>query len=292
MSAIRTRNRPLRLARAKLMVALAIASAITAARSWAQQPLDRLRDRGPGIATSMFGTYVRPGELLLYPFFEYYRDADAEYSPDEMGFGIDADFRGKYRASEGLIFLGYGLSDRLAVEMEAAVITARLEKSPDDPSAMPTRVEESGLGDVEGQLRWRWNRETDRRPELFSYFETVFPLQKNRRLIGTRDWELKLGTGMVRGFAWGTATIRAAVEYDAEDGSAALGEYAVEYLKRLSPRVRVLGAIEGDQDEVELISEAQWFLRPNVFIKLNNAFGLTSKAADWAPEIGIMFAFR
>lgn len=289
---IRIASRSFRVARAAWMIALTIASAVPAVRAWAQQPVDRLRDRGSGIPTSMFGTYVRSGELLFYPFFEYYRDADAEYSPDEMGYGLDADFRAKYRASERLIFLGYGISERLAVELEAAHITARLEKSPDDPSAMPARVEESGLGDVEGQLRWRWNRESERRPELFSYFETVFPLQKQRRLIGTRDWEFKLGTGIVRGFAWGTTTIRAAVEYDAEDGGAALGEYAVEYLKRLSPRVRVLGAIEGDQDEVELISEAQWFLRPNVFIKLNNAFGLTSKATDWAPEIGIMFAFR
>jgi hypothetical protein len=30
-----------------------------------------LEDRGTGIPTSMFGTYVRRGELLVYPFFEY-----------------------------------------------------------------------------------------------------------------------------------------------------------------------------------------------------------------------------
>ena len=34
-----------------------------------------LKDRGTGIATSMFGTYVRSGGLLLYPFIEYYRDS-------------------------------------------------------------------------------------------------------------------------------------------------------------------------------------------------------------------------
>ena len=67
------------------------------------------------------------------------------------------------------------------------------------------------------------------------------------------------------------------------------GEFAVEYLKRLSDRFRVYAGIEGTQDEVELITEAQVFLTPNVFLKLNNAFGLTSKAPDWAPEIGVMF---
>ena len=30
-----------------------------------------LRDRGPGIPTSMFGVYVTKGQLLVYPFFEY-----------------------------------------------------------------------------------------------------------------------------------------------------------------------------------------------------------------------------
>ena len=35
-----------------------------------------LRDRGTGVSTSMFGTYVRRRELLVYPFFEYYLDND------------------------------------------------------------------------------------------------------------------------------------------------------------------------------------------------------------------------
>ncbi|MGH7717854.1 MAG: hypothetical protein ACREON_03285 [Gemmatimonadaceae bacterium] len=251
-----------------------------------------LRDRGTGIPTSMFGTYIDRGELLVYPFFEYYRDKDAEYSPNELGHGLDRDFRGRYRASEGLIFLGYGISDRLAVELEAAVISARLERAPDDPSSVPAVVEESGLGDVEGQLRWRWNRETARRPEIFSYLEAVAPLQKRKRLIGTQDWEVKLGSGVVRGFAWGTTTIRAAVEYDGTEGTVGLGEFAVEYLKRVSRGLRVLGAVEGTGDEIEVITETQWFLRPHLMLKLNNAFGLTSKATDWAPEIGLMFSFK
>lgn len=274
-----------------LLVALA-AGATHPLEAGAQQAVDRSRDRGSGVSTSMFGTYIESGELLVYPFFEYYRDGDAEYSPDEFGYGLDEDFRGRYRASEALIFLGYGISERLAVEFEAAVITARQDRSPDDPSSMPSRIEESGLGDVEGQLRWRWNRETERRPEFFSYFETVLPLQRNRRLIGTRDWEFKLGGGVVRGFAWGTGTVRAAVEYDGEEGTMALGEYAVEYLRRVSPRWALFAGVEGSDDEVEGIAQVQWFLRRDLVLKVNNAFGLTSKATDWAPEIGLMFSFR
>ncbi len=274
------------------VLALTAAAWATAGPAGAQESFDRTRDRGAGIPTSMFGTYIEKGELLLYPFFEYYHDSDAEYSPDEFGYGLDEDFRGKYRAYEGLIFLGYGLSDRLAVEFEAAVISAKQHKSPDDPTDMPDVLEESGLGDVEGQLRWRWNTETESLPEFFSYFETVFPLQKKKQLIGTQDWEFKLGTGVVRGFSWGTATLRLAAEYDASENSVAFGEYALEYLKRISAGLRVFVAVEGSEDEVELITEAQAFLAPNVFLKLNNAFGLTSKATDWAPEVGVMISLR
>lgn len=254
------------------------------------QQLDRTRDRGTGIATSMFGTYIEPGQILFYPFVEYYHDNDAEYSPAELGYGLDQDFRGEYRAIEGLIFLAYGVSDRLAVELEAAVISARQDRSPEDPTAMPQRLEESGLGDVEGQLRWRWQRETDGRPELFSYFETVFPVQKKKKLIGTQDWEFKLGGGLIRGFGWGTLTARLSVVYD--EGEAGTGEYALEYLKRLSSLLAIYAGVEGTEDEVELITETQWSLSRDVTLKVNNAFGVTSKATGWAPEVGLMFRFR
>jgi hypothetical protein len=250
-----------------------------------------LSDRGVGIPTSMFGTYVERGELLVYPFFEHYRDKDAEYSPQELGFDNPNDFRGRYRASEGLIFLGYGLTENLALELEAAVIDATQDKASDDPSTMPASLSESGLGDVQTQFDFRWLRETESRPEAFSYLEVVYPLNKDKVLIGTSDWEFKFGTGVVKGFGWGTLTGRVAGEYSRAEKKAELGEMAVEYLKRLSPSWRAYLGVEGTQDEVELITEMQWHLSRRAFVKLNSAFGLTSKATDWAPEIGVMFRF-
>lgn len=50
--------------------------------------------------------------------------------------------------------------------------------------------------------------------------------------------------------------------------------------------------LEGEQDEVALIAEAQYHITPNAFIKLNNGFGLSAKAPDQAPEVGILWAFR
>jgi len=268
-------------------------------RAWAQTgtqppepPIDRLRDRGEGLPTSMFGTYVRPKEFLLYPFVEYYWDNDFEYKPSELGAVGETDYRGRYRATEGLFFVAYGITEMLAVEFEAAVISASLEKSAADPSALPLRIGESGLGDIEGQLRWRWNRETGGRPEVFSYAEVVIPHKRDKALIGTPGWELAYGMGIIRGFRWGTITARAAVAYEeASSSHFDVGEYAVEYLRRISPSWRVYAGLEGTQDELELIGEVQWFVRPNIFVKINNGVGLTSKATDWAPEVGVVFSF-
>jgi len=278
-------------------VALAIALAvIPSGRALAaQEPPHYLRDRGTGVRTSLLGSYVRHGELLVYPFFEWYADGNLEYKPSELGppHGTSlVDYRGRYRASEGILFFGYGVAPDLALEFEAAVITATLDKAPNDPSPGPRRVEESGLGDVEGQIRWRFQRETETRPELFTYFGTVFPLQKSKHLIGTQDWEFFAGVGLTRGFGWGTLTVRAAGEYSQDARQFDAGEYAIEYLRRLSPAWRVVAAIEGNQvDEVSLLTEIQWHFSPHAVLKVNNGVGFTTNATDFAPEVGIMFSF-
>jgi hypothetical protein len=277
-------------------VVLVVTLFVTAGPVSAQQPGPDdtppfLRDRGTGVATSMFGTYVRRGEWLFYPFFEYYRDSDLEYAPEEFGVPGDQDYRGRYRASEGLFFVSYGITEDLAFEFEIAAISATFDKSSSDTSAVPSRIQESGLGDIEGQLRWRWHRETVERPELFSYAEIVVPHHRDRPLTGTAGWEIKVGTGVTRGLPWGTLTARAALEYDSSSTSELdLGEYALEYVKRLSPRWRVYTGIEGNADELSLIAEAQYHISGSVFVRVNNGFGLTSKATDWAPEVGVVFA--
>jgi hypothetical protein len=279
--------------RLRSCVAFAVCVTLIPPKSlYGQQRAAYERDRGSGMATSMFGTYVNKGELLVYPFFEWYYDHNFEYKPNEFGFTGDVDYRGRYTASEGLIFLGYGISDNVAIEIEAAVINAELRKSPRDPSALPATIRESGLGDVEGQLRWRFRRENANRAEMFTYFETVLPLQKNKDLIGTSNWEFKLGYGMVRGRSWGTWTFRTGIEWDGEDRKFEVGEYAFEFLRRLSPKWRVFSMIEGNQlDEIEFVNEVQWHFHPRAFLKLGTAVGLTPNATDIAPEIGIMFRF-
>jgi hypothetical protein len=258
----------------------------------AQAPPPYLRDRGPGMRMSMLGSYVEKGHVLVYPFFEWYSDGNLEYKPRELGYSNSGtDYRGRFRASEGIFYVGYGIAHDLAIEVEAATITAELRPSLSDTSnAKPTRVHEAGLGDVEGQIRWRPQRETASRPEIWTFFETVLPLQRTRHIIGTQAWEFSAGVGVTKGFRWGTMTFRASAEYT--DHQVDAGEYAIEYMRRLSRSWQVIGVIEGTQlDEVALITEAQWYFSRFARLKINNAWGFTPNATDIAPEVGIMFSF-
>jgi len=275
---------------AGLFFALAVVPAVVSAQTQTVPPY--LHDRGTGVRMSMLGTYVRDGELLIYPFFEWYADHNLEYKPVELGYGQNHDYRGRFRASEGILFFAYGISPDLAVEFESAVITAELRKSAADSATVPQRIRESGLGDVEGQIRWRVQRENEHRPEVYTFFETVFPLQRTRHIIGTQDWEFSAGFGLTRGFTWGTMTFRASAEYAQEARQIDAGEYAVEYIRQVSPAWRVITAIEGSQvDEISLLTEVQWRFARNAIVKMNNGWGLTPNATDIAPEVGIMFNF-
>ena len=251
-----------------------------------------LEDRGAGIPTSLFGTYVARSEFLVYPFYEYTTNQDAEYKPSELGFPGEQDFFGEQVEHEALIFLGYGFTDRLAIEFEAALwASSELRTAPEDASGVPDRIRESGLGDVETQLRWIWSPETASRPMLYSFWELVFPFQKDKVILGTQDWETALGFGAVRGYRWGTLNGRVSIKYDAEDGQVEAGEYAIEYLKRTSPKWRWVATLEGEDDEVSAIGEAQLTLARRAVLKLNLGLGITKKAPDFAPEVGVIFSF-
>ncbi len=192
-----------------IKLAIALVGALSLSLVLVSQPLADdsnlpvyLRDRGEGVPTSLFGTYVRNRELLVYAFYEYTINKDTEYKPSELGYMGEMDYRGKRTESEGLIFLSYGISENWALEIESAIYGQTTQhKAANDPSLLPQELTESGLGDTQAEIRWRWTKETERRPELFSYFETVFPLQKDKVLIGTQELELILGFGLIKGWS-------------------------------------------------------------------------------------------
>jgi len=275
---------------------LAVVLAAGAERSPAADPagLPRyLYDRGDGIPTSLFGTYVREKELLVYTFYEYTRSKNFEYKPSELGHAGDNDFFGKAFEREHLLFLAYGFSDSLAVEFESALYSSvDFRKDPGDTSTVPGTIRESGLGDTETNIRWRFQKETATRPETTFFFKTVFPLQKDKKLLGTQNWEFEPGIVLTKGFSFGTLALRLSSVYDSgERKMELLGEYAIDYVKRLSQNWRVAVSLEGEQDELSLIGEVQYTLGKNAILKINSGFGLTKKAPDFAPEIGVLFRF-
>lgn len=260
-------------------------------------PPDLFEDRGAGVPTSLFGTYIESGQWMVYPFLEYDRNTDEEYSPAELGyprpgFVGEEEFFGESAQREAVLFVGYGFSESLAVEFEAELYaSSTFDKSLFDTSPVPARLKESGFAGAEAQLRWLWREETPERRAMYSYFEVEFPFQDTKVLIGAQDVEYAVGTGFIRHYAWGTLNGRVSVAYDGEEHKLELGEYALEYLKRVNERWRLVATMEGEDDEISLIGEGQLTLRPGMILKLNSGFGLTKKAADFAPEIGVLFTF-
>src|SRR6266566_4232207 len=104
---------------------LLILSLTASARAWGQLP-----DSSRGSRTSMFETFVARHQLLVFPFAAYTHDHNFEYQPASLGYGLQEDFRGRYWSSEAQLFVAYGITDWLAVELESSDIRAHFEKSP------------------------------------------------------------------------------------------------------------------------------------------------------------------
>ena len=274
---------------------LAALVAVGAERTRAAEPAGMppyLYDRGDGIPTSLFGTYVRENELLVYTFYEYTRSNNFEYKPSELGYAGDSDFFGKVIEREFLVFFAYAFSDSLAVEFESALHSSiDFRKDPADTGNIPGSIRESGLGDTETNVLWRFQKESETRPETTFFFKTVFPLQKNKTLLGTQDWEFSPGVVLTKGFSFGTLAFKLSANYDGGERKLELGEYAIDYLKRLSQNWRVVASLEGEQDELSLIGEVQYTLGKNAMLKINTGLGVTKKAPDFAPEVGVLFRF-
>lgn len=257
----------------------------------AQEPA-YLADRGDGIRTSLIGTYVRPNEFVFYPFYEYTRTRNFEYTPSEVGGVGNTDFRGKKYEREFLVFLGYAFSDSLLVEFESALhSTVEFRKAPDDTSNAPAQLRESGLGDTEAQIRWRIAKETETRPDVTLFFQTVFPFQRSEKLLGTQDWQFSSGAVLTKGYSFGTLSLRGGVGYDRGDRKFKVAEYAIDYLKKLSPAWRVALSLEGHESELSIIGEVQYTLSKDAILKVNSGFSLGNKDKAFAPEIGVLFRF-
>ena len=204
------------------------------------------------------------------------------------------DYLGHYRDLSEQLFIAYGVTDWLAVELEGSYVQAALQRDAADRSGTPPRIEESGLGDLEGELRGRLLRETPRWPELFAFLEITAPSNRKQVLIGDPLWDFKPGLGVIKGFSWGTVTFRTDLEYNQDDQAWDLGETSLEYLKRISPvgtaRLAIEGGETGAPDEWTLDSGVYWTVADHVTLRIDNSLGVFPKAPDFTEQIGLMFS--
>jgi hypothetical protein len=191
------------------------------------------------------------------------------------------------------LLLAWGLTPDLAVEFETLIYQrATLERAPDDTTTgMPDRIGESRYGAIEAQLHWRLARETEDRPEFFANFEVGPPDAGDMVLLGNSDWEVEAGVGAIKGFRWGAMAARASLAYAAGEGELTLGEFAVEYCRRLSEKCRIATAVIGEPDELSLLGELQWRFRDRAFTRVNFSVGVTDEAPDFGAQLGVVFSF-
>ena len=251
-----------------------------------------LIDRGTGVPITTIGTYVRDDEWLVMPFIGYASDSNFQYDPNEFGFPSLTEYEGKYSASEGGLLIAYGLSDRIALELRIAGTDVSLDKAAADLSGMPATRKESGLGVIKLGLDWRWLTESGQRPEIFSYVVTSIAHDQDKPLAGTPESVTQLGIGAIRGFSWGTVTLRTGALYEPSSTSTIdWGNLSLEYLKRLSSSFTLAGSVAlNEGDEGTLTTELQWRVNPTTVIKFNNGLGFTSPGLDWAPQIGVLLS--
>jgi len=252
-------------------------------------------DTGPGVPISRLGTYVQAGQWLFIPTLGYSNDEDFEYNSGELGYAPAVDeLKGHYRASEVALLFAYGMSERLVLEFGAEALQASLQTADNDPSDAPDEVKQSGLGDVKIRADWRWLDESGRRPEVVTYAQVRFPHNRNELLTGTADWLMNAGFSTSRRFDWGTTTLRVGVEFDLASASVTdWGEVALEYLKSITPSVKVLGSLQMlEGDEGSLIAQVQWQASRDCAVQFSSGFAVTSHAIDWAPEVSFVVRLR
>jgi hypothetical protein len=278
-----------------MLAAYALVLGVTATAVAQQEDLPpNLRDRGPGVRISEFQTYIERHQLLVLPSVAYIKDHNREYNPLDWGYGNQVDLRGKLNSSSAQLLVAYAVTDWLAVELEGSYRSARFEKSPQDTTATPAQIRESGVGDFAAQVRARFAQERGRRPEIWGSVEVIPANQKRKVLIGDKLTDVKGEIGLTRGFHFGTMTLKTTVEYNHGDHHWDLGETSLEYLRRLSPAWRILLAIEGGEtgapDEWVFVTAGQWRIANGCYLKLANAVGLMSKSTDWEPQVGVLLA--
>ena len=207
----------------------------------------------------------------------------------------ETDFLGKYESSGGILFLGYGISESVALGLKVTGGTTKLTKASGDLSAMPAEMKESGIDKIEPELTWRFLSESVNRPELYAFVSAQIPHNRDNNLVGTQDWVVLPGIGLNRGFSWATLSARMNFEYDAASESTIdFGKWTVLGQRRFSDAWWLSAGLEGQVgggnnfDEAWQNTTVMWSATPHVAVRFDSRIGLTEQTKGWTGEIGIV----
>jgi hypothetical protein len=249
----------------------------------------------------MRGIWVRRGEWVGAVSLARLENTGYQYSASELGAVVqpDPDYLGELEFSGGDLYLGYGLTESLALGFQASSGRATFRTAADDVSPLPAEIRETGLGELRTELTWRFLEERGRRPELFLFAAVAVPHDSDKVLLGTPDWRLLPGIGLFRAFSWGTLAARGALEYDAgSESEADFGEWSLEAQRRTSRAWWVSAGVGGqigganNLDEAWLLADLVWRPTPRLAVRFHNRVGVTDQSSGWSPAVGIVVSGR
>jgi len=173
-------------------------------------------------------------------------------------------------------------------------VSARFERSSLDTSGTPATIKESGFTDLAAQARLRLASEQGKATEIFASLEFIPATHRGKKLISDRWTDLKGEIGLVRGFQFGTMTLKTTVEWN---HGTTLGprQHRWSTCDRCRPSGgcswRSRAARAGAMDEWVFVTAAQWRISIAPFSSFPTA-SAWRRIHDWEPQVGIMLAFH
>jgi hypothetical protein len=235
---------------------------------------------------------VSLGQLTAYPSFRRFENRGFDYSPDEFGFPLEEDFKGDYRASQGALFISYGLSADLSVGVRATVANARFRKASSDHSGLAGETTESGLEELSAEVAWRFSGNDGGPTELFLLTQILAPHDGDKLFLGQDGVMILPRLALIRTLSWGLLDGRLGLEYDSgSETPFDVGRWSLHALGGLTGSLDLGGGFEGqigganNFDEVWLTTYLQWSARPNLMLRVSSDFGVTALTRGWSPQI-------
>lgn len=203
----------------------------------------------------------------------------------KQDFSIDS-FRPELQIS-----FDHELAPKLAVEMALVVWDPRRNAtlSPYN-DAFVSKLEEENFGEMETKLRWKWNTQTTRWPDIYGSFEANVALYRGERISPPYP-ESILGLGLAKNFSWGKINGKLGYILDRDTPLGDVRAYQLELTGYIAPRTEVNVLLEGENDTSALKVGPRWLLHRQVAVQLQLGVITEPQLSNFEREIRLMFSF-